>query len=235
MTQRQTPTATPKTRKGRSTKEALLAAGRAVFGRDGYAAARVSDIAAEAGLSNGAFYWYYRDKRELLLEQLDRLLGDLLSHAHAAWRAERPSESVRLTTERYLRFYEANADLFRVLHEAMQTDAEVEEMQSRTRRHFHERIVRMVRRGIERGVVRPDLDPELGAALLGGMTEHYAYARFVLHRYPDRDIAEVSAELAALWAHGAYLSTRATGGGRPDAISSASGRVRRRRTASATP
>lgn len=184
----------------------MLAAGRIVFGRDGYAAARVSDIAAEAGLSNGAFYWYYRDKRGLLIEELTRLLDELLEYARSPWRAEQPTESVQLTTERYLRFYQANADLFRVLHETMQTDAEVEAMQASTRRHFHERIVRMIRRGTEQGLVRPSLDPELGAALLGGMTEHYAYTRFVLRRYPDRDIGEVSAELAALWAQGAYTT-----------------------------
>lgn len=203
----QPPAATPRTRKGRSSKEALLAAGRVVFGRDGYAAARVSDIAGEAGLSNGAFYWYYRDKRELLVEQLTRLLDQLLEQARAPWKAERPSESVRLTTDRYLRFYQANADLFRVLHETMQTDPEVESMQADTRRQFHERIVRMITRGIERGRVRPTLDPELGAALLGGMTEHYAYTRYVLGRYPDRDIGEVSAALAGLWARGAFTDS----------------------------
>lgn len=182
-----------------------------MFGRDGYAAARVSDIAAEAGLSNGAFYWYYRDKRDLLIEQLTRLLDQLLEQARSPWRPERPSESVRLTTERYLRFYEANADLFRVLHETMQTDPQVEAMQAATRRHFHERIVRMIRRGIERGVMRPSLDPDLGAALLGGMTEHYAYTRFVLRRYLNRDLGEVSAELAELWAHGVVIADGAAG------------------------
>ena len=204
MSSREPPATKPRTRKGRSSQEALLAAGRTVFGREGYAAARVSDIAAQAGLSTGAFYWYYRDKRDLLIAQLTRLLEELLEQAHAPWRADLPAESVRLTTDRYLRFYQANADLFRVLHETMQTDAEVEAMQADTRRHFHERIARMIRRGIERGLVRHSLDPELGAALLGGMTEHYAYTRFVLHRYPERDISEVSAGLAELWARGAF-------------------------------
>lgn len=211
MNTRQPPAATPRTRKGRSSKDALLAAGRVVFGREGYAAARVADIAAEAGLSNGAFYWYYRDKRDLLLEQLTRLLDQLLEQARAPWQPERPSESVRLTTERYLRFYQANCDLFRVLHETMQTDPEVEAMQATTRRHFHERIVRMIRRGIERGVIRGTLDPELGSALLGSMTEHYAYTRFVLHRYPEQDIGEVSAELAEFWARGVLVAAPAAG------------------------
>lgn len=197
----------PKTKKGRGTKESLLAAGRRVFGREGYAAARVSDIAAEAGLSNGAFYWYYRSKRDVLVELLMRVLDQLLEHGRSPWRPDRPSESVRITTERYLRFYEANADIFRVLHETIQTDPEVEAMQAATRRQFHERIIKMIRRGIDDGVLRSTLDPELGTTLLGDMTEHYAYMRFVLHRHPDQDISKVATQLAELWAHG----TRAEG------------------------
>lgn len=195
-------TPAPKTKKGRGTKDALLVAGRRVFGRDGYAAARVSDIAAEAGLSNGAFYWYYRSKRDVLVELLTWALAQLLEQARSPWRPDRPSESVRITTERYLRFYEDNADLFRVLHETIQTDPEVEAMQAATRRQFHERIINMIRRGIDDGVLRPTLDPELGTALLGDMTEHYAYMRFVRHRHPDQDIGTVATQLADLWAHG---------------------------------
>lgn len=193
------PAAAPRTKKGRSTKQALLLAGRRVFGRDGYAAARVSDIAAEAGLSNGAFYWYYRGKRDVLIELLTGTLADLLEDARSPWLAEHPSESVRITTERYLRFYEANADIFRLLHETVQTDPEVEAMQAATRCRFHERIANMIRRGMELGVLRPTLDPELSTALLGGMTEHYAFTRFVLRRHPDQDIGSVSSELAELW------------------------------------
>lgn len=203
MSRYQQPATVPRTKKGRSTKQALLVAGRRVFGRDGYAAARVSDIAAEAGLSNGAFYWYYRSKRDVLLELLTQALAELVEHSRSPWRAEQPSESVRITTERYLSFYQANADIFRLLHETLQTDPEVEAMQAATRRRFHDRIVKMITRGIDQGVLRASLDPELSTALLGGMTEHYAFTRFVLGRHPDQDISSVSSELAELWAQGA--------------------------------
>lgn len=213
MSRYQPPATAPRTQKGRNTKQALLVAGRRVFGREGYAAARVSDIAAEAGLSNGAFYWYYRSKRDVLIELLTRTLAELLEYARSPWRPERPSESVQITTERYLDFYQANADVFRLLHETLQTDPEVEAMQAATRCQFHERISKMIRRGIDQGVLRPSLDPELSTALLGGMTEHYAFTRFVLGRHPDQDISRVSSELTELWAYG----TRADGaaGSRP--------------------
>jgi AcrR family transcriptional regulator len=204
VTGRALPVADPRTKKGRGSKEALLQAGRVVFGRHGFAAARVSDIAAEAGMSNGAFYRYYVDKRAVLIELITMLLQRLYDESQARWRPKDPLDSVVVTTERYFRFYQRNADLFGVLHETMQTHREIEAMQAESRRHFHERITRMIRRAVEKGLMRPDIDPELGAALLGGMTEHYAYYRFVLGRYPERDLSEVSRQLAEVWAVGTF-------------------------------
>lgn len=196
------PVASPKTPKGRGSKESLLRAARTVFGRSGFAASRVADIAAEAGMSNGAFYRYYTDKREALVELMAELLEGLFEQSRARWNPTDAIESVVISTERYFRYYADNSDLFRVLHETAQTDPEIEAMQAESRRTFHDRIRRMARKGKERGLIRPDLDPELSAAFLGGMTEHYAYTRFVLHRYPEREIHEVSRELANFWAHG---------------------------------
>ncbi|WP_158228195.1 TetR/AcrR family transcriptional regulator [Pseudonocardia sp. MH-G8] len=198
------PVADPRTKKGRGSKEALLRAARVVFGRDGFAAARVSDVAAEAGMSNGAFYRYYVDKNAVLIELITMLLQQLYDESQARWSPRDPVESVVVTTERYFRFYARNADLFGVLHETMQTHPEIEAMQADNRKDFHERITRMIGRAVEKGLMRADVDPDLGAALLGGMTEHYAYYRFVLHRYPERDLGDVSRELAKVWAVGTF-------------------------------
>src|SRR5690348_62897 len=55
--------------------ERLLGAGLHVFDRRGYYQATVDAIAAEAKVSTGTFYRFFRDKRQLLLvlvgEQLD--------------------------------------------------------------------------------------------------------------------------------------------------------------------
>ncbi len=48
------------------TKEQLLAAAARVVAARGYEGARVSEIAAEAGLSTGAIYAHYSGKADLL-------------------------------------------------------------------------------------------------------------------------------------------------------------------------
>ena len=65
------------------TRERLLRAAAEVFGERGYDGTRVADIAAAAGLSNGAMYTHFGSKAELLVGALHahgrRLLADLLA------------------------------------------------------------------------------------------------------------------------------------------------------------
>jgi len=49
------------------TREALLAAARKIFARDGFEAARIEEIAAEAGRTRGAFYANFESKAEVFL------------------------------------------------------------------------------------------------------------------------------------------------------------------------
>jgi AcrR family transcriptional regulator len=64
--------------------EALLDAAARVFARDGYGAARLSDVAAEVGISKGALAWHHPSKEALYLAVVEHLtaeLGGLVSGA----------------------------------------------------------------------------------------------------------------------------------------------------------
>ena len=70
-------------RKGRQaarsadTTRELLASARALFGKRGYAAVSVGDIVARAGVTKGAIYHHFRDKRALLGAVVAELEGEL--------------------------------------------------------------------------------------------------------------------------------------------------------------
>jgi AcrR family transcriptional regulator len=67
-----------------STREALLATGRAAFADRGYAGARLADIAGEAGLTTGAFYRHFASKFdffEALFEHYGAALREVLETA----------------------------------------------------------------------------------------------------------------------------------------------------------
>jgi len=57
-----------KQRRSQATYEALLEAAARVFARRGFDAAQTPEIAAEAGVSTGAFYRYFTDKRAIFVE-----------------------------------------------------------------------------------------------------------------------------------------------------------------------
>ena len=49
------------------TRQQLLEAGCKIFGDKGYAATRLSDIAEKAGVTRGAIYWHFKNKKELFI------------------------------------------------------------------------------------------------------------------------------------------------------------------------
>jgi AcrR family transcriptional regulator len=68
----------------------LRSAGR-VFRRQGFAATGMRDIAAEAGLSPGNLYHYFRGKHELLFFCQDRALDQMLATLEAARLSSAPA------------------------------------------------------------------------------------------------------------------------------------------------
>lgn len=71
----------------------ILDAARTVFGAHGYHAATIEEIADEAGLSNGAIYYNFRNKEELFLALLDARLDERLEHTRQTLAAGRGAGS----------------------------------------------------------------------------------------------------------------------------------------------
>lgn len=191
--------------KGERTKLALKAAAREVFNRSGYLNARVQDISAEAGLSNGAFYRYFEDKRAVMMNIIGDMLDTGFDTARANWSEAHPMDSIFQTTVIYLNFYNENVDLFRLLNEVSQFDSEVEAQWAEVRLKAITRIERMLHRAEKSGAIRPGVDIEVAATLLTAMTDQYAYLWLVLNRAPNRSVEDVSRQLAQIWGEGVFV------------------------------
>ena len=64
---------------GEATRQALLAAARATFGSQGYAATSLDEVVAAAGVTKGALYHHFADKESLfraVFEQVEREVSD---------------------------------------------------------------------------------------------------------------------------------------------------------------
>lgn len=65
-------------------RQQILDAALAVFTQKGFHAANVSDVAAEAGVSQGTIYWYFESKDELLMAALLSFVDQFGDAAQAA-------------------------------------------------------------------------------------------------------------------------------------------------------
>ncbi|HLY19349.1 MAG TPA: helix-turn-helix domain-containing protein [Bryobacteraceae bacterium] len=66
--------AAPRQARSRTSRANLLVAARGLFGERGYHATSVADITARANTAAGAFYIYFRSKRQLLIVLMNELL-----------------------------------------------------------------------------------------------------------------------------------------------------------------
>lgn len=84
--QHQRPEKSKKAAQGETTREALVAAGRQLFGAKGYADTSLDDVVRAAGVTKGAVYHHFAGKEDLFLavyravkEDLSRAFGDALA------------------------------------------------------------------------------------------------------------------------------------------------------------
>ena len=162
----------PMTRRSRSemieeTRAKLIAAARKAFGEKGYADASMDDFTAEAGLTRGALYHHFGDKRglfEAVVRQIDAEMAERLKAISAA--AASPWDG----------FVQEN-----VGYVELALDAEVQRILLRDGpavlgdpSHWPgaDGCVAAIRANLdalqESGVVRRDIDPDAAARLISG-------------------------------------------------------------------
>jgi AcrR family transcriptional regulator len=90
--------------RGRATRERLLAAGRELFGSQGYDATSIEAILQAAQVTKGSLYHHFATKEALFDAVLERLIAEVAAAAADAARGSAdPLESLRAGCETWLR------------------------------------------------------------------------------------------------------------------------------------
>jgi TetR/AcrR family fatty acid metabolism transcriptional regulator len=181
----------------------ILAAAVKVFAAKGFHAARVGDIAEEAGVAYGLVYHYFKSKDELLETIFRSTWTDMLARVREVEASGVPAtEAVRQVTALLLRTWRRDPDLVRVLVREVtrspHVQQEIEEI-----REAMEALENIVRRGQEVGEFQSELDPRLAAVVFYGALDE-VLTSWVLGQLPDRDedIARAEHNVASLLAGG---------------------------------
>src|SRR5688500_10056112 len=122
--------------------ESLLAQGTP------YADLRVEQIATRAGISRTAFYFYFRDRRDLLMRLTEGVAEDLYTEADVWWSGDGDGAiELRAALGQMIALYRDHGPLLRAVVEASAYDQPVAEFW----RALMERFVHASRERIERG------------------------------------------------------------------------------------
>lgn len=184
---------TPRTSRGERTAARLRDAAREVFSDRGYAAARVEDIVAGAGVSHGTFYTYFENKAGALDALIDETARELQAVVEESWEGPDAARAIATVIERFVEVFSSHADVMSTWLEASAHEP-----------HFRQRL-REVRGGYIHRVAEqltPALsetrhDPHVAAAALVAMVEGYATQGMQGDGAADRESRVRT--LSALW------------------------------------
>lgn len=167
-------------------RRVLLEAAVRVFARRGFHAARVGDIAEEAGVAHGLLYHYFSSKEEVLETIFRETWADLLAAVRDVEESgESAREQLRQVAAILLRSWRRDPDLVRVLVRGVTRSSELDRRVGDVGDAFAA-IERIVRRGQEAGELRPELDARLTSVIFYGAIEELLTG-WVLELLPDTD------------------------------------------------
>lgn len=176
----------PKGNKGRRTRVKLVAAARTIFERDGLLESRVTDIASEAGVSQGTFYNYFVSK-EQVFEEVVAEVNEAMLHPLTRRQtdgATRNIDNVAGMIERnnraYLESYREHAQFMRRFEEAAHVNEQFGALRLTRATRFATRNARTVAWLQESGYTDPSLNPRYVAMALSDMVGRLAHDVFVL-------------------------------------------------------
>jgi len=194
--------AEPRSAKGRRTRARLLEAGKAVFERDGFLDARISDIAAEASVSHGSFYHYFTSKEELfreIAEEVEVRLVSMDDVAHDGDHLDGPAGRIRAANRSYLMAYKREARIMRVIEEVSRYNEDVRAVRTKRDDYLGTRLESAIARLQAAGLADKRIDKRYAATALGGMVARFAETMFIGGGSYDIDTAVE--QLTLLWAN----------------------------------
>ena len=148
-----------RTKRRRSSREALIAAALDEFSERGFEAATVTDIAERAGVTTGALYAHFEGKLELLLEALGLTSASTLFRELAAVASQPWPQVARVLSESMAAVPDDTTLLLLDVVVAARRDGRVAEVLREAVGAYEKELVRATEAGTQLGLIDPALDP----------------------------------------------------------------------------
>jgi AcrR family transcriptional regulator len=176
-------------------RQQILEAALDVFSRQGFNAAKVSDVAARAGVSQGTIYWYFESKEELLTQALLSFFDDFGQEAmQALEKCATASAKLRALGRAMVGFALSAEGLFALFLEFWTSSARRQQVgQIWTNRlvEFKNLVAGIIEEGVQNGEFKPVDAQQLVWAVMAVYDGLAAYDMFL----PDLDLPQISETL----------------------------------------
>lgn len=138
----------------------ILEAARIIFARQGFADARMDDIANQCGLGKGTLYLYYKTKDDLIVGLLQSLFDAMLLQLHTLVESDTASVEARLLAygDTVVHHMQADPSLLSVAYEFYAIAARRPDVLHLLRKYFagyRQVIETLLQQGIARGEFAP--------------------------------------------------------------------------------
>ncbi len=179
------------------TYRALLQAARNVIRERGYARATVEDIRRAAGVSRATFYFYFQDKRQILLRLLSDTTQEYVDLSKRKYPHRDAYGRIVQTHVEYFAHFSRDADLMAAVNVLASHDPAFAEGVEDVRRGYRSRVQRHIERLIDGGRI-PATDSGMLSLILIGMVEKFTAEFFRIYRTEDDIKSNIAAAIAVL-------------------------------------
>jgi TetR/AcrR family fatty acid metabolism transcriptional regulator len=165
-------------------RERILDAAERVFARHGFFAAKVSEIAKDAGVADGTIYLYFKNKDDLLISLFEDRMREVNETLRIAIEGLPPVEALRALVRTYLKLIHDEPAAAEVLTiELRQSNKFMKEYDNAAFADFLRMVGGIVARGQESGELSTLIPPHIAARMIFGALDELALA-WVLARAP---------------------------------------------------
>jgi len=152
----------------------ILQAAIKVFAQKGFFSARISDIANEAKVADGTIYLYFNNKYDILISIFEEEIGKIiLEIKNLIEQEEDPRRMLEIFAMQHMQMVKNRKDLAEVLQmELRQSNKFMREYRNTKFIEYVDIISRIIRKGQELKIFRPDVMPGVAKrAMFGALDE----------------------------------------------------------------
>ena len=153
----------------------ILRAAIDVFAKKGYFTARMTDVAAEAGVADGTLYLYFEGKEDLLLNIFDHVLGHFVEQVQREIQGvDDPVEKLRILIRMHLESLNSDPHLAQVLQIEIRHSRHFLSLFTRGKLGTYLNVLRgIIEEGQTMGRFRNDLSPGLVTNVVFGAVDEF--------------------------------------------------------------